>query len=176
MPVDGQIFTIGHGRRPASELVECLREVDVATLVDVRRFPVSRRNPQFSQSPLAASLAEAGIGYLHAVELGGRRTGEPDEEEFACLGAFASYAARMRGPEWRAAFDDAIAHTRPCFMCAETSWVRCHRRFVADFAVARELAVVHLIRTGEREPHRLHPEAEVRAGTLYLCGTPVSAS
>ena len=62
MQVAGAIFTIGHGRREASELVACLREADVATLVDVRRYPGSRRNPQFNQKELAAALAGAGIG------------------------------------------------------------------------------------------------------------------
>jgi uncharacterized protein (DUF488 family) len=104
MRVASAIFTIGHGRREASELVTCLREADVATLVDVRRYPGSRRNPQFSQVDLAAALAEGGIGYRHAVELGGLRSDEPGEERFACLGSFAGYAARIGTPEWQDAF------------------------------------------------------------------------
>jgi uncharacterized protein (DUF488 family) len=65
------VFTIGHGTRPAEELVEALREVGVRTLVDVRRFPGSRRNPQFNQRQLIAALATHEIDYEHAVELGG---------------------------------------------------------------------------------------------------------
>ena len=72
-----RIFTVGHGRRDADELVAVLREAGAATLVDVRRFPGSRRNPQFNQRRLAETLEQAGIRYLHAVELGGRRSGEP---------------------------------------------------------------------------------------------------
>jgi uncharacterized protein (DUF488 family) len=173
MRVGQEIFTIGHGRRPGAELVECLLEAEVETLVDVRRFPVSRRNPQFSQAALAATLTEAGIAYVHAEELGGRRGSEPGEEDFACLGSFASYAARMRTADWHDAFGEALAQPRPCVMCAETSWLRCHRRFISDFAVAAGHEVVHLIRPGERQPHRLHQEAELRGGRLYLCGFPV---
>jgi uncharacterized protein (DUF488 family) len=173
MRVGRGIFTIGHGRRPGAELVECLLEAKVETLVDVRRFPVSRRNPQFSQAALVSTLTEAGIAYVHAAELGGRRGGEPGEEGFACLGPFASYAAWMRTAEWHTAFDDALAQPRPCVMCAETSWLRCHRRLISDFAVAGGHEVVHLIRPGERQPHRLHPEAELRGGRLYICGVPV---
>jgi len=66
------VHTIGHGTRPLEELVETLGRAGVRTLVDVRRFPGSRRNPQFNQGPLAAGLAEAGIAYRHTVELGGR--------------------------------------------------------------------------------------------------------
>jgi uncharacterized protein (DUF488 family) len=174
MRVARTIFTIGHGRREAAELVLCLREADVATLVDVRRFPGSRRNPQFNQSTLAATLAEAGIDYLHAVELGGLRSNEAGQERFACLGAFAGYAARMGTPEWQAALARMLDEERPCVMCAETPWLRCHRRLISELLVARGHEVVHLIRPGECERHRLHPAGEVREGRLYLCGTLVA--
>jgi uncharacterized protein (DUF488 family) len=172
--VPSTIHTIGHGRRPVEELVTCLREAGVETLVDVRRHPFSRRNPQFDQPALDASLDDAGIAYLHAVELGGRLEDEPGEELFPCLGQFASYAARMRTEAWRQALEAALARPRPCFMCAETPWLRCHRRFISELLVARGRDVVHLIRPGEREPHRIHAEAAHRGGVLYLCGEPVA--
>ena len=135
---------------------------------------MSRRNPQFNQTALAETLAEAGIEYRHAVELGGRRSNVPGEERFACLGAFAGYAAGMVGAEWQEALARAVTEPDPCFMCAETQWQRCHRRFISELLVARGRPVVHLIRPGEREAHRLHPEADVRDGKLYLCGAPVA--
>ena len=79
------VWTIGHGTRPLPELTAVLAEAGVATLVDVRRYPGSRRNPQFNRPVLVAALAESGIAYRHAVELGGRLSGEPGEERFACL-------------------------------------------------------------------------------------------
>jgi uncharacterized protein (DUF488 family) len=170
-----RIFTIGHGRRPLDELVACLGEAGVETLVDVRRFPGSRRNPQFNQPPLAAALTAEGIVYRHAVELGGRRAGEPGEERFACLGAFAGYVARMGTPEWQGALADALQEPTPCLMCAETPWLRCHRRFISELLVARGHQVVHLLRPGERERHRMHAESELRDGQLYLCGRPVES-
>jgi len=95
--VPPEIFTIGHGRKAADELVACLHEAAVETLVDVRRYPFSRRNPQFNQPALEATVRKAGIDYVHAVELGGLREDEPGEELFGCLGQFASYAARISG-------------------------------------------------------------------------------
>src|SRR5947208_13488541 len=165
------LFTIGHGVRPLAELVETLREGKVATLVDVRRFPGSRRNPQFNQDPLRAALAEAGIVYSHAVDLGGRLKGEAGEEQFVCLrvAAFRSYAARMATPQWQAALQEELATPRPCFMCAETSWLRCHRRLIAELLSARGRMVEHLLGPGHREPHRLYHESEVREGRLFLC-------
>ena len=166
------VFTIGHGTRPAEELVASLREVDAQTLVDVRRFPGSRRNPQFGQAALAETLRKAGIAYRHAEELGGRRSGEPGEERFSCIrvAAFRSYAARMGSAAWQNALKEALAEPTPCFMCAETLWTRCHRRLIAELLVARGYEVVHLIRPGRREPHRLYDESEIRDGRLYLCG------
>jgi len=172
--VSSAIHTIGHGRRPVEELVTCLGEAGVRTLVDVRRFPSSRRNPQFNQAALAATLADAGVTYAHAAELGGLRTEEPGQELFACLGPLAGYAARMRTSAWRAALDDALAHPSPCFMCAETPWQRCHRRLIAELLAARRLEVVHILEPGVQQGHHAHRAAEIRGGTLYLCGEPVA--
>jgi uncharacterized protein (DUF488 family) len=170
------VWTIGHGTRPIGELVETLREVGVRTLVDVRRFPGSRRNPQFNQPALVAALAEAGLEYRHAVELGGRRSGEPGEEQFACIrqAAFRSYVARMRRPEWQQTLAAALAELSPCFMCAETPWQRCHRRFIAELLVARRHTVVHLLAPGKRDVHRLSDDSDVRDRRLFLCGREVA--
>ena len=167
------IHTIGHGRRPAEQLITCLRAAAVETLVDVRRFPSSRRNPQFSQAALTATLADAGIHYVHAGELGGLRSREPGEELFACLGQFAGYAAHMRTPAWRAALDEALAQPSPCLMCAETPWQRCHRRLIAELLAARGHEIVHLLQPGVQERHNEHRAAEIQDGTLYLCGEPI---
>jgi uncharacterized protein (DUF488 family) len=166
-----RVFTIGHGTRPADELVECLQAAGVGTLVDIRRFPGSRRNPQFNKDALASALA-GGITYRHAVELGGRRSGEPGEERFTCIGtaAFRSYAARMGAPEWQDALGEALAEPVPCLMCAETVPWRCHRLLVSDLLAARGHEVVHLMRPGDAREHRLSDRAEARDGKLYLCG------
>jgi uncharacterized protein (DUF488 family) len=169
-------LTIGHGTRSAEELVATLAEGGARTLVDVRRYPGSRRNPQFNQRELADELAAVGIRYVHAVALGGRRSGEPGEERFACLRttAFRGYAARMTHREWQEALSASLAEPSPCFMCAETDWRRCHRRLIADLLAARGHGVVHLLRPGETEPHELSREAEAREGKLYLCGEVVA--
>jgi uncharacterized protein (DUF488 family) len=169
-------FTVGHGVRPLDELVETLVEAGVGTLVDVRRFPGSRRNPQFGKGPLAGALEQAGVAYRHALELGGRRADEPGEDRFGCLrvAAFRSYAARMGTPEWQEALADELGQEAPCFMCAESNWTRCHRRLIAELLTARGHTVVHLLAPGRREPHRPWDEAETRGGRLYLCGSLVA--
>lgn len=172
-----RVHTVGHGTRPVEELLEVLGEAGVRTLVDVRRFPSSRRHPQFDQPALAASLQDAGIGYRHAVELGGRLSGEHGEERFRCIrvAAFRSYAARMATPAWQDALAAALAEPEPCFLCAETLWWRCHRRLIAELLHARGHEVIHLLKPGHSDRHRpWEPISETRDGVLHLCGEPVA--
>jgi uncharacterized protein (DUF488 family) len=171
-----RVWTIGHGTRPADELIEALRVEHVGTLVDVRRYPGSRRNPQFNGAALATSLTGVGIAYVHAADLGGRRSGVEGEERFGCLrvGAFASYAAWMSTPAWQQALATTLDLERPCLMCAETLPWRCHRRLIADLLIARGHDVVHLVRPGETFTHRPFADAETRDGVLYLCGERVA--
>jgi uncharacterized protein (DUF488 family) len=165
-----RVYTAGHGTRTAEELIELLRRANVRTVVDVRRFPASRRNPQFNRDALAETLGAAGIAYRHVEALGGRRSGEPGEERFGCIRTpgFRSYAARMGTPEWQEALASALEPV-PCFLCAETVWWRCHRKLIAELLVARGHEVRHLL-PGSVELHRLSDDAEARDGRLYLCG------
>jgi uncharacterized protein (DUF488 family) len=170
------VHTIGHGTRPLEELVGLLTAAGALTLVDVRRFPGSRRNPQFNATTLAPALGGAGIAYRHAVELGGRLSNEPGEERFGCIrvAAFRAYAARMPTPGWQEALAAALAEPAPAFMCAETPWTKCHRRLIAELLHARGHEVRHLVRPGRTEPHVPWDVAESRAGRLYLCGALVA--
>ena len=68
------IWTIGHSTRPIEELLKLLAAGNIKLLADVRRYPGSRRHPQFNQDALAASLADVEIEYRHFVDLGGRRS------------------------------------------------------------------------------------------------------
>jgi uncharacterized protein (DUF488 family) len=167
-----RIATVGHGTRHLEELVAMLAAAGVRTLVDVRRFPGSRRNPQFNQDALAAAAEDAGIAYRHAAALGGRLSGEPGEERFACIrvAAFRSYAARMTTGGWQAALQEELAQPAPAFLCAETLWTRCHRRLIAELLHARGHEVLHLLAPGRAQPHAPWPFAEARDGELYLCG------
>lgn len=169
------MFTIGHGARTSEELLACLVEAGVGTLVDVRRFPGSRRHPQFNRDVVAATVEAAGIAYVHAEALGGRRSG--GGERFPCIrvAGFRAYAAWMGGDEFQTALAESLALPVPCFMCAETLWWRCHRRLIAELLAARGHEVVHLLRPGHVEPHRpWEPISETRDGVLYLCGERVA--
>ena len=160
------MFTIGHGARPINELVGLLRAAAVDALLDVRRFPGSRRHPQFGREALAATLSRAGIDYeWHGEKLGGRRSRGPGPSRHTALreAAFAGYADHMDTPAFRHAVDQLVRRAdlgeQLAVMCAETLWWHCHRSFIADALVMRGTEVVHLLRPGESQRHRLHSTA-----------------
>jgi uncharacterized protein (DUF488 family) len=161
------LLTVGHGARPIGAFVRILTAASVTLLVDVRRFPGSRRHPQFGRDALATALDAEGIGYEWQGEaLGGRRSRRPDSRHTALRNAsFAGYADHMDTPGFRAAVDALVARAatrRIAIMCAESMWWHCHRMLVADAVTMRGTEVVHLLDAGRREAHRLH--ATVRRG------------
>jgi len=159
------VFTVGHGARPIDAFLVTLGGASVQTLVDIRRYPGSRRHPQFGRDPLAAELHNAGIRYEWQGEaLGGRRrAGETTRHTALRRSTFTGYADHMDTREFRTAADALVA--RPdtvAVMCAETLWWHCHRMLVADALTMRGATVVHILGRGQRQPHHLH--ATVRRG------------
>jgi uncharacterized protein (DUF488 family) len=119
-------------------------------LVDVRRFPGSRRHPQFGRDALAASLRSAGIGYAHAGDLGGRRDPAPDSINTGWrLSAFRGYADYMETPQFHRAVCGSLLLASPLvFMCAEALWWRCHRALISDYLTAALIEVRHIADAG----------------------------
>ena len=161
-----ELLTIGHSTNSMPEFLTLLRGAGAELVADVRRFPGSRRHPHFGSEALAASLAEAGIGYEHLVELGGRRSvveGSPNDGwEVA---AFRGYADHLRSEEFargRARLAELAGARRTVVMCAEAQWWRCHRRLVADVFAFDGWSVTHLMPDGRLVAHEPPPFA-VRA-------------
>ena len=173
------IFTIGHSTRPIEELVELLRRNGVHRLVDVRRYPGSRRHPQFNAEALARSLDEAGIAYRHAPGLGGRR-GNPTTDANAGWrnASFRAYADHMSTPAFAAELDRLVADAAEgpvAVMCAEAVPWRCHRQLISDALVARGHPVRHIISDADPSDHELNAMARVDAdGRLTYPGDPPS--
>ena len=159
------VFTIGHSTRSGEEFIGLLREFGVRLLIDVRRFPLSRRHPQFNKEELAAALAQAGIGFRHEDVLGGRRSPRRDSPNTAWRNAqFRGYADHMDTPAFREAVADIVAraqNTVQAVMCAEAVPWRCHRNLLADALVARGLEVRHILQVGKAGVHTLNKDARV---------------
>jgi uncharacterized protein (DUF488 family) len=163
-------FTIGHSNRSLEDFIALLREAQVACLVDIRKMPRSRAQPQFDGDGLGAALAEHGIAYLHLAALGGlrgRTAGVPPGRNGLWRNpSFHRYADHAGTPAFREGLGQllALGRDRRCaLMCAEAVWWRCHRRIVADHLLARGQAVFHIMAPGRMEPARLTPGAVVDA-------------
>jgi uncharacterized protein (DUF488 family) len=170
------VFTLGHSTRPIEELLALLKEHEIRVLVDVRRFPASRRHPQFSRDTLAESLAGAGIEYVHEPCLGGRRPVRPGSPHTAWrVEAFRGYADHMETPEFGAALERLMrrgAETTVAILCAEAVPWRCHRRLISDALVARGVEVLHILGPRRADPHELDSNARVLPGGRLLYAGP----
>ena len=161
------LYTIGHSTRTIEEFIALLREHAIELLVDVRRFPGSRRHPQFGSAALSASLARDGSTYTHAEALGGRRSSEAGAASPNTAwrnDAFRAYADYMATPQFRAALDRLIAHAEArttVIMCAEAVPWRCHRSLVADALLARGHEAREIVSEAKAAPHKLTAFARV---------------
>jgi len=168
------LHTIGHSTHTLEVFMGLLAAHRIACLVDVRRWPASRRFPHFAREPLSRALAGAGIEYVWREDLGGYRTpaaGSPNTGWR--VGAFRAYADFML----TAAFESiarevqALAAARAtALMCAEALPLRCHRQLLADAFLVRGWTVRHILERG-CEPHRLTPFARAE-GTRLLYPAP----
>src|SRR3954453_18669761 len=71
--MQAQLFTIGHSIHPLDEFLGLLARHGIEALVDIRRFPGSRKYPHFNRDRLVSALPEAGVAYRWFEALGGRR-------------------------------------------------------------------------------------------------------
>ena len=162
------LLTVGHGPLDRGGLAELLNGAGVEQLVDVRRFPGSRNNPDVKREALEAWVPEEGIGYRWEPRLGGRRRLPKDEEPLDPwwqVEAFRAYAAYTRTNEFREALAEVVedaGEQRVAVMCSESVWWRCHRRLVADVVLGEHgTAVLHLMHDGRLTPHSLSEGARL---------------
>jgi uncharacterized protein (DUF488 family) len=171
-----ELFTVGHSNQPLDGLLARLAQHRIELLVDVRRFPSSKKFPHFNQTNLQAALEKAGIEYLWLEALGGRRRREASgkspntglENE-----SFRNYADYMLTSEFQQAVDTllkAAGRRRTAIMCAEAVFWRCHRRLVSDYLVANGIRVGHIMPGGEMQSHKLTAGAVVEAGAAIYPG------
>lgn len=165
------IWTIGHSTRPIDVFLDLLTAHEIKLLADVRRFPGSKRHPQFNREALAAALVSRQIGYAHFPEFGGRRKPHPDSRNTNWRNAaFRGYADHMETEEFRqgiARLLGLVASTGPtALMCAEAVWWSCHRSLIADYLKARGHEILHIIDEKKTQPHPYTSAAEIIDGRL----------
>lgn len=168
------MLTIGHSNRSAEDFIALLRAHGVDLLVDVRRLPKSKFNPQFHVDNLPGALRQTGIGYLHMPELGGLRRAHSDSKNTGWNNStFRGYADYMQTPEFQTALDDLqrLEEThRVAIMCAEAVPWRCHRSLIADALTARGELVEHISSEKKRSPHEMTKFAHVEGREVTYPG------
>jgi uncharacterized protein (DUF488 family) len=164
------VLTIGHSNRTLEEFLRLLQTHGATLVVDVRKMPGSRHNPQFGRDTLPQALQQAGIGYLHLPGLGGLRRRRPDSPNTGWKNAsFQGYADYMLTSEFERSLQDLLglaSKERVALMCAEAVPWRCHRSLIADALVARGVAVEHILSASRTQPHTLRPWARVQGSRI----------
>lgn len=126
-----KIFTIGYEGADIDDFVETLQLMGIATLLDVREMPISRRKG-FSKNKLNERLAEAGIHYRHEKRLGSPK---PVRDELKASGNYDQFfhdfgihlqlqTGLLR--ELAEELEGSVA-----LMCFERNYRECHRSVVA---------------------------------------------
>jgi len=173
------VYTIGHSNRPIDEFVALLEANRIQVLVDIRKMPRSRHNPQFEGDALAQSLKAVGIEYLHEPLLGGLRRPKPDSRNDGWKNtSFRGFADYMGTDEFKNGLDALLnrsARATTAIMCAEAVPWRCHRTLVADALKASRRRVLHIIGGGTPSPHKYTPFLRRRRGELIYPASAVSA-
>ena len=167
-----KLFTVGHSTRSLDELLSLLGEFKIAVLIDIRRYPGSRRFPHFNRQSLETTLPAGGIEYLWLEDLGGRRSGLGIEESInpgLKHPAFRHYADYMQTERFRSMVSQLMSiasEKTAAIMCAEKLFWKCHRRLLSDYLVAQSIIVEHIMESGRLQQHKLSAGAVV---TPDLC-------
>jgi uncharacterized protein (DUF488 family) len=151
-------------------MIELLKAHHIEMVVDVRRWPASRRLPHFNREALHRALKLEAIDYVWRGDLGGFRKPAPDSANTAWrVGAFRAYADFMLTPGFQTIMTEleALAATqRIALLCAEAVPWRCHRQLLADAFLAKGWGVRHIMDNGCHE-HKLPPFAQLEGNQIY---------
>jgi uncharacterized protein (DUF488 family) len=169
------VYTIGHSTREWDEFVSVLKVHNIATLFDIRAFPMSRRLPQFNRECMKPALAGTGIEYVWEKDLGGRRGKSLEKSPNTGLrnNSFRNYADYMLTPTFRigiAGVIKAAAYKPTAIMCAERVFFHCHRMLVSDYLTLHGHTVLHIDDAKPPRPHKVTAEAKMVDGAVQYPG------
>jgi len=151
------IYTIGHSTRTQAELIGLLKQHGIELLLDIRRIPYSRHNPQFNREEMVRAIPESGLVYEHCNDLGGVKPPQHViDAARSCSERSRGFAEYMETPPFRRGLEHALelaARHRIALMCAEADPGHCHRFWVADALAARGAEVRHIVNAHRLDDH-----------------------
>jgi len=143
-----RVYTLGHSNRSINEFINILLKFGIRTVVDVKRFPTSRKFPHFNRESLESRLSSLGIKYVWLGDLlGGFRSG--------------GYESYMKTKEFREGFEKLVRIVKGCnqgyvaILCRERLWFKCHRRFISSELVRQGFDVIHIIDSNRTYKHKV---------------------
>ena len=139
-----KFYTIGHSTKTFEEFLDLIKFFGIEIVIDVRRFPSSKKFPWFNKESLEMLLKKNGIGYIHLEELGGYRE--------------QGYLAYTKTNEFKKGIQklEKICKKKKCvIMCSEWKWWKCHRRYIANELAKRGHKVFHILTKERIEEHKI---------------------
>lgn len=167
-----ELWTIGHSTREPQAFVDALTSFRIDLVADIRRFPHSRRHPQYNTDELKRTLFQNGIRYEYlGDELGGFRDPKPGSPNQGLQdSSFQGYADHLVSPIFQKGHRKLLeiaGRSRVAMMCSERNWKGCHRRILSDeLAIQDAWTVTHILDAGESAPHERSPLARLVEGRL----------
>lgn len=154
-----KIFTVGHSTHPMGDFIEILKKYGVKRLIDIRKIPKSRHNPQFNKDNLSKKLKTAKIVYKPCLSLGGLRKPNKESVNNAWINSsFRGFADYMQTEEFKEALKGLVKEsneTTVAIMCAEAVPWRCHRSLIADALSVLNIDVEHIISFNKSAKHKI---------------------
>ena len=129
-----RLATIGYESATQGEVIDRLKRAAVEVVIDVRAVASSRR-AGFSKTLLAASLADAGIDYVHFRDLGTPKPGREAARKGHVAEMHEIYEAHLAEPAAQLQLSKATeiaGERKAALLCYEADAAGCHRRIVAD--------------------------------------------
>jgi uncharacterized protein (DUF488 family) len=144
-----RLLSVGHSNHTTDSLLGLLAAQSITAVADVRTFPFSKRQPQFSRTELEETLRRHDILYVFlGDQLGGRPgrrglyddDGRVDYEKVRATGEFARGLDRLVS---------GMEEYRVAFLCGEEDPLDCHRGLMITPAlVERGIVPGHLRKDG----------------------------
>ena len=163
-------YTIGHSTHTIEVFMAILQSFDIKTIVDIRRFPGSRKFPQFDQHNLKIALEAVGIQYVSMLELGGRRKPNNDSKNTIWKNeSFRGYADYMETTVFATAIiklEEIALQQTTAYMCSEALWWRCHRSMVSDYLKVKGWNILHIMGINKVQKHKYTAPARIVNGEL----------
>ncbi len=128
------IWDVGHSNQTEDNFLSLLKTYRIESVIDIRRFPSSKKFPHFDRHHLEKGLASNHIEYLWFGEkLGGYRKG-----------GYAEWMKTREFEEGLKELEKRAASKRTAFMCAELDFRGCHRRFIIELLEKKGWKVIHM--------------------------------